>query len=241
VRTLALVNESTLVGPDDVARCAEALQTQVSRDFAATWGIDARLRVTAEPAEDDEPLYLLDDAARAEALGLSRRGTGGRPFGVALVRPCLEAGEAWQVAVSHALLEMLADPLVNLSALGPSPLPLSPEGRGGGKESKPALFALEVCDPVAGDEYEVAGVPVANFVLPTWFTPGPLPDALLVDFLGRLTDPFTLSPGGHGSYCTELGRWQAWYAKRCPRHRRQPGAYSRRRRRGVAVAARFEV
>ena len=145
-----------------------------------------------------------------------------------LLRPCLEAGEAWQAAVSHALLEMLADPLVNLSAVGRF-------------QGKPDLFALEVCDPVAGDDYEVAGVPVANFVLPSWFTPGPLPDAQLVDFLGRLTDPFTLSPGGHFGYCTELGGWQAWYAKRCPRHRRQPGAYSRRRRRGAAAAARLEV
>ena len=39
------MNEASLVGPDDVARSAAALQTQVSRDFAATWGLDAGLRV----------------------------------------------------------------------------------------------------------------------------------------------------------------------------------------------------
>ncbi|HZT82965.1 MAG TPA: hypothetical protein VFA26_22235, partial [Gemmataceae bacterium] len=67
--------------------------------------------------------------------------------------------------------------------------------------------------------------------LPTWFVPGPLPETALVDFLGRLADPFTLSPGGYAAYCTELGRWQQWFARRCPKHQRQPGAYSRRRRR----------
>ena len=221
MRQIALVHEATLIGPDDVARGAAALTTQLSRDFAATWGLDAELRVTAQPTDDEEPLYLLDDAAQAEALRLPA--TPGRPFGVVLLRPCLEAGEAWQIAASHELLEMLADPLVNLGA----------EGR---FQGRPALFALEVCDPVAGDDYEIAGVPVANFVLPTWFTPGPLTDDVLVDFLGRLTDPFTLSPAGHASYCTELGRWQTWFAKRCPRQRRQPGAYSRLRRR-VRVAS----
>src|SRR5262249_19238136 len=89
----------------------------------------------------------------------------------------------------------------------------------------------DVCDPVEGDEYDLGGVPVANFVLPTWFRPGPLPDDALVDYLGRLSDPFTLSPGGHALFCTELGHWQPWLPRRCSRRRRNPGAYSRRRRR----------
>jgi hypothetical protein len=218
MRTIAIVNEATLVGPDDVARCAAAVQTQVSRDFAPTWGIDAHLRVAAAPADDEEVLYLFDEAPRADAARPQARAAGGRPCGYVFLRPCLGAGDGWQAAVSHELLEMLADPLLNLAAEGVF-------------RGTAALFALEVCDPVGGDEYEVAGVPVANFVLPTWFLPGPLSDETLVDFLGRLTEPFSLSPGGCAGYCTELGRWQTWFAKRCPRHRRQPGAYSRQRRR----------
>jgi hypothetical protein len=218
VRRLAVLNESSLVGPEDGARCVAALQTQVSRDFAATWGIDAQLRLSDRAEEDEEILYLLDDPLQADRQGTPGRTTGGRPCGFVCVRPCLEAGDAWQTAASHALLEMLADPLLNLGAEGLY-------------QGLPAWFALEVCDPVESDTYEVAGLPLANFVLPTWFVPGPLPDQALVDFLGRLTDPFTLAPGGHASYCTELGRWQQWFAKRCPKHRRQPAAYSRRRRR----------
>src|SRR5260370_13562061 len=218
MRTIALVNEATLIGADDLGRCAAALQTQVSRDFAATWGINARLRPASEPDEEDEVLYLLDDAAQADALGCQRHAAGERPCGFVFVRPCLDAGAAWQAAVSHQLLEMLADPLINLAA----------EGRYAGQ---PALFALEVCDPVRHDEYEIEGIAVANFVLPSWFRSGPLRDEALVDFLGRLAEPFTLSPGGHASFCTELGRWQHWFARRCPKRERQAGAYSRRRRR----------
>jgi hypothetical protein len=218
VRTIAVLNHSTLVPPEDAGLCVTALQAQVTRDFAPTWGIGARLRLAEDPAEDEETLALLDDAAQATALGYQGRAAGGRPSGFVFVRPALDTVGSWQVAASHALLEMLADPLVNLAAEG-------------AYQGTPALFALEVCDPVAGDEYDLAGVPVSNFVLPTWFLPGPLPDEALVDFLGRLTDPFTLSPGGYASYCTEPGRWHYWFAKRCPKHRRQPALFSRRQRR----------
>src|SRR5205823_5958794 len=124
----------------------------------------------------------------ADALGYHTRLLEGRvrPCGFVFVRRCLEAGDAWQSVASHELLEMLADPLVNLAAEGV-------------RDGAPALYAVEVCDPVGGDSYDVAGVPVANFVLPTWFLAAPLPDNTLVDFLGRLADPFTLSPAGYAT------------------------------------------
>ncbi len=214
MRSVAVVNGSALVGPEDVARCVAALQAQVRDNFAPAWGTDAVLRVADVPDDDEEVLHLLDDAAGACAPGAADR----RPRGYVFVRPCLEAGEPWQARASHELLEMLADPLVNLAAEGAC-------------QGRPALFALEVCDPVAGDGYEIDGVPVANFVLPTWFARGPLPDDALVDHLGRLAEPFTLAPAGYVSFCAEVGRWQTWYAKRCPKPSRQPGPFSRRRRR----------
>src|SRR5947209_20570669 len=97
MRTVVLVNDSTLVGPDAVRRCADALQVQVAEHFAATWGTTARVRVAGEPDEDDEALYLLDDPGQADALGHAGRAAGVRPCGFVFVRPCLEAGDAWQV------------------------------------------------------------------------------------------------------------------------------------------------
>jgi hypothetical protein len=98
-------------------------------------------------------------------------------------------------------------------------------------QNAPAWFTLEVCEPVAGAGYDIDGVPVANFVLPTWFLPGPLPDDVLVDFLGRLADPLTLIPTGCAAFSTQPGRWQTWDAKRCPPQRRQPSPFSRQARR----------
>jgi len=235
MRTIAVVNESTLVGEEEIGRCLEALQTQVSRDFADTWGIDARLRSAADPEDEEEILYLFDDHNQAHSAGGFDPQAWWRPCGYVFVRTCLDRGGAWQTRVSHELLEMLADPLIHLAAEGP--VPGSCQGPGQRPAQDAALFALEVCDPVGGEDYEINGVPAANFVLPTWFSTGRLPDEALVDFLGRLAEPFTLTPCGYATWCTQIGRWQTWFAKRCPKPHRDISRYSRRRRRMQPAAA----
>jgi hypothetical protein len=62
-------------------------------------------------------------------------------------------------------------------------------------------YAMELADPVQRDSYEVEvtildetrRVVLSNWVTPAWFglASGP------VDYLGRLTDPFSLAPGGY--------------------------------------------
>lgn len=59
------------------------------------------------------------------------------------------------------------------------------------------MVALEVCDPVQADSYEVTDGTnrgsVSNFVLPPWFgSPG-----TKYDYLGTLSAPRTLAPGGY--------------------------------------------
>src|SRR5262249_22163409 len=170
----------------DVAPVVSALQTQVMRDFAPTWGIAAQLRLTTQPEVEEELLCLFDDDSQAGALGYPARSADGRPCGFVFAKACREQGVDWRTALSHELLEMLADPLVNLAAQGVY-------------HDHDVLFALEVCDPVAGETYDITGVPVADFVLPSWFVSGSIDDQVLVDYLGRLADPLTLAPTGHAS------------------------------------------
>src|SRR5258708_39323159 len=117
MRTIAIVNESSLVSMDDVAQCAAALQTQVSRDFAATWGIDASLRVAADADKEEEILYLLDDARQADALGHQSLLSGPRPCGFVFVRPCLEAEAGRRRAASPAVVGTVAGPRPHLPAI----------------------------------------------------------------------------------------------------------------------------
>jgi hypothetical protein len=56
--------------------------------------------------------------------------------------------------------------------------------------------AFEIADPVQSDCYNVQGVTVSSFVLPSWFDPDAAAGERF-DFLGRLSAPFTLSKGGY--------------------------------------------
>src|SRR5262245_35442897 len=102
MRSIALVNRSSRLDAADVEHCATALQTQLSRDFAPLWGIDAHIRAAAAPEEDDEVLWLTDDVRSAAALlpdlpspasapGPAPRrkdAPGAGPRGSVLARPC---------------------------------------------------------------------------------------------------------------------------------------------------------
>jgi hypothetical protein len=71
----------------------------------------------------------------------------------------------WSVAVSHELLEMLADPLGNYYS---DPLP-PPDGLPGAPSLRRVVYLLEVCDPCPTSVYVINGVKVADFVRPDYF------------------------------------------------------------------------
>ncbi len=218
MRQVSLINQSTVVPAADFSAAVAALQVQLDRDFVPAWGISATLGANGSTPER---IYVLDDSDQADALGYHTLDNANAPVGFVFARTDLQVGEHWQSTLSHELMEQLADPYCNLSAEG------SYRGRA-------AVFAYEVADPVENDEYQINGVPVSNFVLPTWFEQG---YAGKVDYLGRLSAAFTLSPGGYISYQTRLGAWQQWFGSRTPKRQTWPTRYSRRHRRlGRALA-----
>jgi hypothetical protein len=82
----------------------------------------------------------------------------GQPLGQVFARTTLDEGGLWTVTFSHEMLEMLADPNINLCAFD---------------EDARRLYAYEVCDAVEADAlgYEIDGVTVSDFVLDSWFEP----------------------------------------------------------------------
>jgi hypothetical protein len=107
--------------------------------------------------------------------------------------------QQWSVTLSHEILELIANPHVNILVDAPHPHP-------GSRPSNPRVFVeREVCDPVKDSRYTVDGVPVSNFVLPLYF----LEDGdqnERVDFLGELDaygqwlTSFGMMPGGYVPY-----------------------------------------
>lgn len=134
------------------------------------------------------PLVLFDDADQADALGYHDIDPHGLPYGRVFVHTILDAGGSLyqgptsvSVTLSHELLEMVGDPGANRWADNVV------DGYG---------YAIELCDAVEGDSYEIDGVHVSNFVLPSYFD-AMTPRTARFDFLARLPGPFTMTRGGY--------------------------------------------
>src|SRR5713101_772306 len=116
---IALMNASKVLSDDEVAKSLNALQTQVSRDFATVWGVDATLTFYAQgkaPRSGSWWLTILDNSDQAGAIGYHDLTKQGLPLGKVFAESDIKLGYEWTVTVSHELLEMLADPDINLTA-----------------------------------------------------------------------------------------------------------------------------
>jgi hypothetical protein len=180
----AVVNSSKSLDSRDVEFMVAACQAQAV-EFCAAIGLDAPAAalysdVSKLPVDDVWIVEITDSLDEPGALGY-HSDVSNRPF----IR-VLAQGPQTSITLSHEFLELLGDPTCDRWAK-----------RGDGTE-----VAVEVADPVEGDSYpvlaEVAGegrtVEVSNYVLGSWFDPaGTAP----FDRLGRLTAPFTMTPGGY--------------------------------------------
>lgn len=196
-RRLYIVNGSTQVTDDEAKKIAHACNVQISRDAAPAWektrvvveyhnGRDLESVQKAVPA-GSWVLILLDQPDSAGVLGWHWTDDTDRVYSEVFTAPCFQAGStaldgtyAVSSVVSHEVLETFGDPFCN---------GWSDSGRG-------FLLAQELCDPVEADGYKIDGVTVSNFVLPEYFDPT-VSAGEKFDWLNRLTQPFSMSPGGY--------------------------------------------
>lgn len=214
---IAITNESTALPDARVQAIAAALQTQVSRDFAPLWGIDARVAYYPKGAQPASAWWLacFDTSDQAGALGYHDVTPTGLPLGKAFVGSDLQYGYEPSVTVSHELLEMLGDPEIDQCVqVGPA-----------------TFFAYEVCDACEADQfgYKINGVLVSDFVTPQWFRPN---GRGKLDFTGHVKRPLQLLRGGYIGLWTPHGGWTQKTAENDPRHVHAiPRLGSRRERR----------
>jgi len=214
--TIVVENKSTLVTDAFVKRMIAGLQAQIDEDFFPAWGLTARLVFKAAPPFEHMGLVIKDSSDEAGDLGYHFRE--GYPVAYVFAKDSMSDGAGiggLTSTVSHEILEMIADPGVNLLAAQPPP-----------EKSRRAtrLFSYEVCDPVEANSYRKKGVSVSNFVLPEWFEPEHKPREMKMDFLGVVDSPFELAPGGYVDMFKN-GKWKTLWgpeAKKKPasaRHR----------------------
>jgi hypothetical protein len=227
---IAVINGSTAIDDSQMPAVVAALQRQVHEHFAPIWGIDAELTFLAKGAQargEEWQLVLLDDSDQAEALGYHETTVSGLPLGKVFARTTTEDGAAWPLVASHELLEMLADPEINLTVFAQD------QNDTGGR-----LYAYEVCDPVEGASYLIDTIPVSDFVCPAYFeaATGTATPGAPFDYLTQLDRPLpAMLPGGY--LCVfEIGArgangWTQLTDMRAASTRMKPARGSRRHRR----------
>jgi hypothetical protein len=200
---ISVANVSTTIKDEEFRTVVEAVGRQVGQDFAPLWGMVAEVRAVAmqrdhkpNPELDlsDVVLYVgeLDDDPRkvTDAVGYHDLNHTGVAFGFVFTDIAARMGEAWSVTLSHEVLELIADPDVNLLVVGPHP----------NDPGQLVLRKYEICDPVQADTYQVGGVSVSNFVTPHYFAKLPTATTTRTNYLNVPLDRFGVRPGGYFSY-----------------------------------------
>jgi hypothetical protein len=190
--TIAIQNLSTILSDATVQAAVAALQIQLDRDWQAAWGTTATLMFYTRSQTIPStywPIYLLDTTDTAGALGYHDELVGGRPYGRIFAKTAAQYGYSWTVTLSHELLEMMADPYVNLTVFNQT---TAKAGR---------IYAYEVGDPVEADAYgyTINGILVSDFVFPSWFDTYQTARGTRYDQTNRVTAPFQILPGGYMS------------------------------------------
>lgn len=191
---IAVINSSTVVNDIEVQALTQALQIQVSRDFAPVWGVDADLVFVpngTQPPAGTWWLTILDNTDQAGALGYHDLTPDSLPLGKVFAGTDKQYGSQWTVTASHELLEMLGDPDINLCASVSN------------ADGSIRLYAYEVADACEADSYgyQINSLLVSDFVYPAWFESFRQPGSTQFDFQNKITTPFQLLPGGYIGIC----------------------------------------
>lgn len=185
---IAVINESDVATNREVERITKAVQRQVTEHFRPAWGLQGRLVFNQEPPKAMK--VVVKDKAEDEDKGyLGYHFVNGLPVTYVFAKDDIAEQGEFSSTLSHEVLEMLADPDVNLFAQG---FYRDKAGR-----HRSAFMPYEVCDPVEASLYKIDGVKVSNFVLPEWFEPEHKDGVMKMDYLGVLDGPFMLAPGGY--------------------------------------------
>jgi hypothetical protein len=208
--SIYVINASTVLKDEEVTAAMSSLQTQISRDFAPAWGIDAELSFagheSAKPPDGTWWLAILDDADQASAYGYHDVTNDHLPLGKVFAATDIKNGKQWTVTASHELLEMIVDPEINLAVL-----------EQGDPSTVGMLYAYEVCDPCESEAhgYQIDGVLVSDFVFPAWFQGSRARNSAQFDFCKHIHEPFELAAGGYIG-TLQLANGCGWQIKKAP-------------------------
>lgn len=179
---IAVINKATVPLGVNLSALIAAMQVYVSAYIAPVWGCPATLIAANDFIPGYWAMMFLDDADQPNALAYHDLTPDGFPIMKVFVKTTLAAGALVAVSASHELAEALIDPAINDFRMGPS-------GR--------ILLCAEICDPCEEVTFDVQGIPMSDFVYPSYFEGFRKPRSVRFDQCGMITEPFELLPGGY--------------------------------------------
>ena len=197
VPTIACFNNAkTSLGVDFDALIA-AMQKFVDEHFVPVWGTPAKLVKSTGFLKGAWAMAFLDRASDADLEGYHDVTPEGLPMAKVFVRTTLKQKDKVSVAASHELAEMLVDPATNLYSSGP----------------RNRLYDYEAADPVEELFFEVDGIPMTDFLYPSYFEVFHKKGSTRFDHMGKLKQPFALHKGGYQSYWSNGKEKTKWGSK----------------------------
>jgi hypothetical protein len=188
---IAVVNKSK-ISFGDCSEIVSVLKKYNDLYLSPAWGTSAEIIELKEIPKGFWGLVFLDEANAPESLEYHDLTLDGLPLGKIFVKNVLDQKEKVSIAASHELAELLVDPGSNLCAV---------------KNSNKTIYALEIVDPVDETDFNIDGIPVSNFVYPSWFESFRKPGSAKFDHLGLVDRPFKMLKSGYSSIIKSNGKW----------------------------------
>ena len=188
-----------------------AMQEYVDKSVAPVWGTPAKLVKSNGFKTGAWAMVFLDDADQDGALAYHELTPDGLPISKVFVRTTIGNGDLVSVSASHELVEMLVDPAINLMTTGPDPK---------------LIYAYESADPVEALTFKVMGMPMSDFVYPSYFEAFHKPGSVKFDHVNKVTKPFQILAGGY-QIIFKSGKWTQVYGSLTKKK-----AFQREQRRG---------
>jgi hypothetical protein len=211
IPTIACFNKATVDLGVDFDALITAMQMYIDQHVAPVWGTPARLVKSNGFVKNAWAIVLLNDADQPGALAYHDLTPDGFPLSKVFVRTTLENDELVSVSASHELVEMLVDPAINLMSTGPA---------------AETMYAYESADAVEALSFDVNGIPMSDFVYPSFFEVFRKRGSTRFDHMNRVKKPFEILAGGYQIIFKD-GRWTQIFGSRAKAKR-----FAREDRRG---------
>ena len=185
VPNVACINSASVPLEVDFDGLVATLQKFAETILFPVWGASAQVFKSERFVPGAWAMVFLDDANDQNTLGYHDLTPDGLPLSKIFVESTLKVAQKVSVTACHELAEMLIDPATNLVSTASTNRPTK------------TFYAYEICDAVEEEEFEVDGIPMCDFVYPSWFESFHRPGSTQFDYLKKIGRPFEILPGGY--------------------------------------------